>query len=44
MGTLLLPAVYALLIEEYTVRGALLFAGWTIYCGPYSVQRIFSLA
>ena len=33
-----------LLIEEYTVRGALLFAGWTIHCGPYSVQRIFSLA
>ena len=26
-GTLILPVVYAVLIEEYTVRGALLFAG-----------------
>ena len=26
-GTLILPVAYAVLIEEYTVRGALLFAG-----------------
>ena len=43
VGTLLLPVIYTLLIEEYTVRGALLFAGWSVTAVLFCVEKIQSI-